>query len=89
MRTGCQARKTADAHTGGPCARVAVGCLYNRGDHFGLEPRLCDLPEPGNQLYFYANANSCGLFYPLDILGNEVNQRGRPRVISGGKGVRS
>lgn len=88
MSTGCQARKTADAHIGGPCARVAVGCLCNRGDHFGLEPCLYDLPESGNQLYFCANANRCGLFCTLDSLGNKVNQRGRPRVISGGEGVR-
>ena len=89
MRTGHQSGKTADAHTGGPCARVAVGCLCNRGDHFGLEPCLFDLPKPGNQLYFYANANSCALFCPLDRLGNKVNQRGRPRVISGVEEVRS
>ena len=88
MSTGCPARKTADADIGGPCARVAVGCLCNRGDHFGLEPCLYDLPESGNQLYFCANANSCGLFCTLDSLGNKVNQRGRPKVISGGQGVR-
>ena len=75
MRTGHQSGKTADAHTGGPCARVAVGCLCNGGDHFGLEPCLFDLPKPRSQLYLSANAHRRGLFRPLDRLDNKVDQR--------------
>ncbi len=82
MRRSRQTRKTLKGHIRGPRARVAVGCLCHRGDHFGLEPCLLDLPEPGNQLYFFADADRGGLCHPLDRLGNKVNGRQDRHVIS-------
>jgi hypothetical protein len=59
-----------------------MGCVCHRGHHFGLEPCLFNLPEPGNQFCFYPDADCCDLFCSLDRLGDKVNKREDQHVIS-------
>ena len=75
MKTWRLTRKTLGGHEGGARARVAVDRPCHRGDHFGLECCLLDLPQPGNELFLYARADCGGLCHPLDSLGNKVSEK--------------